>query len=227
MYKKIIVGLICASAAGLGLAAPDEEAEFVTPEQLGWEAGVVAPSPLDPEYINPEFKTLEEAEKAKAIGEAELKRIEKLRAGHNYLCQKKIFVNDCIDRAEGVLFKRSRIANQLIRQADHQIRIFKSQERRDKAAQEPVMPAKRGEVKNNDDKIAQQNARKAQEGANLAAYDEKLKAQEVRRDELEKAAAERKAKREARQAAYQAERKQREEAQKLQQEQNKKGGLLF
>lgn len=227
MVKKIIAGLIAASFAGALLAAPDEDAEFVTPEQLGWEAGVVAPSPLDPEYVNPEFKTLEEAEKAKAIGEAELKRIEKLRAGHTYLCQKKIFVNDCIDRAETVLFKRSRIANQLIRKADHQIRIFKSQERREKGAQDQAMPAKRGSVKNNDDKIARQDARRAQEGANLAAYDEKLKAQEVRKSELEGAAAERKAKREARQKAYEAERQKRVEAQKLQDEQNKKDGLFF
>ena len=227
MVKKIIAGLIAASFAGALLAAPDEDAEFVTPEQLGWEAGVVAPSPLDPEYVNPEFKTLEEAEKAKAIGEAELKRIEKLRAGHTYLCQKKIFVNDCIDRAETVLFKRSRIANQLIRKADHQIRIFKSQERREKDAQDQAMPAKRGSVKNNDDKIARQDARRAQEGANLAAYDEKLKAQEVRKSELEAAAAERKAKREARQKAYEAERQKRVEAQKLQDEQNKKDGLFF
>lgn len=227
MVKKIIAGLIAASFAGALLAAPDEDAEFVTPEQLGWEAGVVAPSPLDPEYVNPEFKTLEEAEKAKAIGEAELKRIEKLRAGHTYLCQKKIFVNDCIDRAETVLFKRSRIANQLIRKADHQIRIFKSQERREKGAQDQAMPAKRGSVKNNDDKIARQDARRAQEGANLAAYDEKLKAQEVRKSELEAAAAERKAKREVRQKAYEAERQKRVEAQKLQDEQNKKDGLFF
>lgn len=227
MSKKLIVGLIAASFAGSLLAAPDEDAEFVTPEELGWEAGVVAPSPLDPEYINPEFKTLEEAEKAKAIGEAELKRIEKLRAGHTYLCQKKIFVNDCIDRAETVLFKRSRIANQLIRQADHQIRIFKSQQRREKSARDQAMPAKRGSVKNNDEKIARQDARRAQEGANLAAYDEKLKAQEVRKNELEAAAVERKAKREARQRAYEAERQKRQEAQKLQDEQNKKDGFLF
>ena len=182
MYKKIVVGLISAALAGFVYAAPDEDAEFKTPEELGWEAGVVAPSPLDPEYIDPEFKTLEEAEKAKAIGEAELKRIEKLRAGHNYLCQKKIFVNDCIDRAEGVLFKRSRIANKLIRQADHQIRIFKTEERRAKAAQDSPMPAKRATVKNNDDKIAKQNAKKAQEGANQAAYE----AERAKREQAQK-----------------------------------------
>ena len=227
MYKKIVVGLISAALAGFVYAAPDEDAEFKTPEELGWEAGVVAPSPLDPEYIDPEFKTLEEAEKAKAIGEAELKRIEKLRAGHNYLCQKKIFVNDCIDRAEGVLFKRSRIANKLIRQADHQIRIFKTEERRAKAAQDSPMPSKRATVKNNDDKIAKQNAKKAQEGANQAAYDAKLQAQEARRAQLEKEAADRKAKREARQAAYEAERAKREQAQKIQEQQNQKGGLFF
>ena len=90
MYKKIVVGLISAFIAGSVLAAPDEDAEFITPESLGWEAGVVGPSPLDPDYIDPEFKTLEEAEKGKAIGEAELKRIQRLREGHTYLCQKKI-----------------------------------------------------------------------------------------------------------------------------------------
>lgn len=89
------------------------------------------------------------------------------------------------------------------------------------------MPAKRGSVKNNEDKITRQDARRAQEGANLAAYDEKLKAQEVRKSELEAAAAERKAKREARQKAYEAERQKRVEAQKLQDEQNKKDGLFF
>ena len=128
MRKKITVGLVMMALATSVFAAANEDAEFVTPEELGWEAGVVAPSPLDPDYVDPEFKTLEEAEKAKAIGEAELKRIQRLREGHTYLCQKRVFVNDCIERAESVLYKRTRIANQLIRKADHQIRIFKSKE---------------------------------------------------------------------------------------------------
>ena len=115
MRKKITVGLVMMALATSVFAAANEDAEFVTPEELGWEAGVVAPSPLDPDYVDPEFKTLEEAEKAKAIGEAELKRIQRLREGHTYLCQKKVFVNDCIERAESVLYKRTRIANQLIR----------------------------------------------------------------------------------------------------------------
>ena len=130
MRKKITVGLVMMALATSVFAAANEDAEFVTPEELGWEAGVVAPSPLDPDYVDPEFKTLEEAEKAKA-------------EGHTYLCQKKVFVNDCIERAESVLYKRTRIANQLIRKADHQIRIFKSKERRAQAAQQPSMPAQR------------------------------------------------------------------------------------
>ena len=226
MYKKIVVGLISAFIAGSVFAALDEDAEFITPESLGWEAGVVGPSPLDPDYIDPEFKTLEEAEKGKAIGEAELKRIQRLREGHTYLCQKKIFVNDCIDRAETVLYKRTRIANRLIRKADHQIRIFKSQQRQAEAAQGPAMPAKRADVKNVDEKIAAQNARKAQEGANQAAYDAKVKAAEERKAEMMKAAEERKAKREAKKAAYEAERQKREEAQKLQKEQAEKGSFF-
>lgn len=227
MHKKIVLGFFAAFCVGCAIAAPSEDVDFVTPEDLGWEAGVVAPSPLVPDYIDPEFKTLEEAEKAKAIGEAELARIQKLREGHNYLCQKKVFVNDCIDRAESVLYKRTRIANQLIRKADHEIRIFKSQERRAQGAQEPAMPAKRANISKNDDKIAKQNERKLQEGANIEAYEAKQQAQLERKAELEKAAAERKAKREARQAAYEAERQKRQEAQNKQDEQNKKGGLFF
>lgn len=226
MHKKIILGLLSACIAGSVIAAPDEDAEFITPESLGWEAGVVAPSPLDPDYIDPEFKTLEEAEQGKAIGEAELKRIERLRQGHTYLCQKKIFVNDCIDRAESVLYKRTRIANQLIRKANHQIRIFKSKQRQADGAQAPAMPSKRGDIKKTDEKVAAQNVRKAQEGANQAAYDEKVKAAEQRKAEMLKAAEERKAKREAKKAAYEAERQKREEAQKRQQEQSQKGGLF-
>ena len=172
------------------------------------------------------FHALEEAEKGKAIGEAELKRIQRLREGHTYLCQKKIFVNDCIDRAETVLYKRTRIANRLIRKADHQIRIFQSQQRQADAAQGPAMPAKRADVKNVDEKIAAQNARKAQEGANQAAYDAKVKAAQERKAEMQKAAEERKAKREAKKAAYEAERQKREQAQKLQQEQSQKGSFF-
>ena len=136
-------------------------------------------------------------------------------------------MNDCIDRAETVLYKRTRIANQLIRTADHQIRIFKTKERQSSQAKEPSMPAKRGQVKDNSDKIAKQNARQAQESANIAAYEAKMKEQEARRAELEQAAAERKAKREERRAAYEEERQKREQAQKAQEEQNKKGGLFF
>ena len=223
MRKKITVGLVMMALATSVFAAANEDAEFVTPEELGWEAGVVAPSPLDPDYVDPEFKTLEEAEKAKAIGEAELKRIQRLREGHTYLCQKKVFVNDCIERAESVLYKRTRIANQLIRKADHQIRIFKSKERRAQAAQQPSMPAQRGSVKSNDEKIS---ARQQQEQANVAAYEAKLKAQDERVAQLQKEAAERKAKREARKAAYEAERQKREQAQKLQKENSQKEGLF-
>lgn len=226
MHKRIVLGLLSVFIVGSAFAAPDEDAEFITPESLGWEAGVVGPSPLDPDYIDPEFKTLQEAEKAKAIGEAELKRIQRLREGHTYLCQKKIFVNDCIDRAETVLYKRTRIANQLIRKADHQIRIFKSQQRQADAAQGPAMPAKRADVKSADEKIAAQNARKSQEQANQAAYDAKVKAAEDRKAEMLKAAEERKAKREAKKAAYEAERQKREQAQKLQQEQSQKGSFF-
>lgn len=227
MHKKIIFSLLAVVASSSAFAAANEDADFVTPEELGWEAGVVAPSPLVPEFENPQFKTIEEAERAKAIAEAELDRIEKLRKGHTYLCQKKVFVNDCIDRAETVLYKRTRIANQLIRTADHQIRIFKTKEHQSSQAKEPSMPAKRGQVKDNSDKIAKQNARQAQESANIAAYEAKMKEQEARRAELEQAAAERKAKREERRAAYEEERQKREQAQKAQEEQNKKGGLFF
>jgi len=226
MRKKITVGLVMMALATSVFAAANEDAEFVTPEELGWEAGVVAPSPLDPDYVDPEFKTLAEAEKAKAIGEAELKRIQRLREGHTYLCQKKVFVNDCIERAESVLYKRTRIANQLIRKADHQIRIFKSKERRAQAAQQPSMPAQRASVKSNDEKIAKQSARQQQEQANEAAYEAKLKAQDERIAQLQKEAAERKAKREARKAAYEAERQKREQAQKLQKENSQKEGLF-
>lgn len=226
MHKKITVGFVMMALATSVFAAANEDAEFVTPEELGWEAGVVAPSPLEPDFVDPEFKTLAEAEKAKAIGEAELKRIQRLREGHTYLCQKKVFVNDCIERAESVLYKRTRIANQLIRKADHQIRIFKSKERRSQAAQKPSMPAQRGSVKSNDEKIAKQSARQQQEQANVAAYEAKLKAQDERVAQLQKEAAERKAKREARKAAYEAERQKREQAQKLQKENSQKEGLF-
>ena len=226
MHKKITVGFVMMALATSVFAAANEDAEFVTPEELGWEAGVVAPSPLEPDFVDPEFKTLAEAEKAKAIGEAELKRIQRLREGHTYLCQKKVFVNDCIERAESVLYKSTRIANQLIRKADHQIRIFKSQERRSQAAQKPAMPAQRGSVKSNDEKIAKQSARQQQEQANVAAYEAKLKAQDERVAQLQKEAAERKAKREARKAAYEAERQKREQAQKLQKENSQKEGLF-
>lgn len=226
MHKKITVGFVMMALATSVFAAANEDAEFVTPEELGWEAGVVAPSPLEPDFVDPEFKTLAEAEKAKAIGEAELKRIQRLREGHTYLCQKKVFVNDCIERAESVLYKRTRIANQLIRKADHQIRIFKSQERRSQAAQKPAMPAQRGSVKSNDEKIAKQSARQQQEQANVAAYEAKLKAQDERVAQLQKEAAKRKAKREARKAAYEAERQKREQAQKLQKENSQKEGLF-
>ena len=59
MRKKITVGLVMMALATSVFAAANEDVEFVTPEELGWEAGVVAPSPLDPDYVDPEFKTLE------------------------------------------------------------------------------------------------------------------------------------------------------------------------
>lgn len=199
-----------------------------TPEELGWEAGVVAPSPLSPKYDNPTFKTRQEAEDAKAIAQAELERIEKLRAGHMHLCQSKLFVNDCYDNAERVLQKRSRIARQLIRTADHQIRSFAVKERQAEGAKrEARMPAKRAEVKQPVAETEQQkSARIAQEQANEQAYEAKVRAQEERVAKMQQEAQERKAQRLERQKAHEAELKERQAAQERQsQEQDK--GLFF
>ena len=52
MHKKITVGFVMLALATSVFAAANEDAEFVTPEELGWEAGVVAPSPLEPDFID-------------------------------------------------------------------------------------------------------------------------------------------------------------------------------
>ena len=223
MIKELtitVVALFCANSAFAQ--------EQPSPEELGWEAGVVAPSPLSPKYDNPTFKTRQDAEDAKAIAEAELVRIEKLRAGHMHLCQSKLFVNDCYDSAERVLQKRSRIARQLIRTADHQIRTFAVKERQGEGAKrQERMPAKRADVKKPVTETQQQkNARIAQEQANEQAYKAKVQAQQERVAKMQQEAQERKAKRLERQKAHEAELKERQAAQDRQsQEQGK--GLFF
>ena len=63
-----------------------------TPQELGWEAGVVAPSPLRGVWENQKLVTKSQAQKAKADAQAEIARVKKLRAGQKALCQEKIFV---------------------------------------------------------------------------------------------------------------------------------------
>ena len=118
-----------------------------TPEDLGWEAGVVAPSPLKSKYATPLFQTIEEVEQAKALADEELDRVKKLREGQHYLCNQKILVNSCINKAEKVLKDRERFAEQLKRTADHQIRQIKINNQQKKADPEPPQPTRRGEVK--------------------------------------------------------------------------------
>ncbi|HIU84843.1 MAG TPA: hypothetical protein IAC66_05725 [Candidatus Aphodousia gallistercoris] len=224
LISVLVVGLCCS----IGFSAQASSGN-PTPEELGWEAGVVAPSPLLPRYSEPLFKTVQEGEEAKALAEEELQRIEKLRQGHRHLCGQKIFVNSCINKAEKVLKERERIAQQLIRTADHQIRMIQTQKRQAERNTEPPQPAKRGQVQRevkeasmpaNRAGVTGEVTREEQEQANVQAYEAKQQEQAARKAELLKQAEARKAKREARQARYEEDMKKRAQAQQQQSEQS-------
>lgn len=207
------------------IAVPMAAFSTPTPEELGWEAGVVGPSPLKQRYTTPLFKTVDEAEQAKALADEELARVKKLREGQHYLCNQKIFVNSCINKAEKVLKERERFAEQLKRTADHQIRQIEINNHQKKADPEPPQPTRRGEVKTvkeasmptkrgavTEPKVTRQ----AQEAANVEAFTNKQSEQEARKAKLQEEAKARQARREARQARYEADRKKREAAQENQ-----------
>lgn len=196
-----------------------------TPEDLGWEAGVVAPSPLKSKYATPLFQTIEEVEQAKALADEELDRVKKLREGQHYLCNQKILVNSCINKAEKVLKDRERFAEQLKRTADHQIRQIKINNQQKKADPEPPQPTRRGEVKTVKEAsmptkrgvVSEPNVtRQDQEAANVEAFANKQSEQELRKEQLQQEAKARQERREARQARYEADRKKREAAQERQ-----------
>lgn len=223
--KSLIASFVCLSLAGSVMAGPLIAPSGPTPESLGWKAGEVAPSPLVPRYSDPRFKTKAEAINAKRVGEEELQRCAKIRLHQTALCNEKILVNQCMGKAEKVLRERERLANQLIRSADHQIRIFTTEERRKKGAvTRDLMPQKRGDisdkVEKSNQKIKAQTERKLQEQANVEAYDAKLAENEARKAKMMQEAEKRKADRAARQASYEKERQEREEAQRRQAENN-------
>jgi hypothetical protein len=203
-----------------------------TPQELGWEAGVVAPSPLRGVWENQKLVTKSQAQKAKADAQAEIARVKKLRAGQKALCQEKIFVNACINKAEKVLRDRERFANQLLRTADHELRVMGWNEKRAQRKPEQLMPKKNAEAATvTDEELKAQGKRVTerarQEVANEKAFEEKQKAQAERRARLEAEAAERKARREARRAQHEAQKKAREDAQRQQEAKKDKASVFF
>ena len=226
LFRNVLcfVGSVCAQP----FVAPSARSA----EDLGWKAGEVAPSPLAPRYTNPTFKTKPEAEEAKRVAQEELKRCQKIRLHQKALCNEKLLVNQCMGKVEKVLRERERLANQLVRTADHQIRIFTTQEKKKKSSVgRDLMPQKRGDISEkiakSNKKLKVQEERKLQEQANVEAFNAKQIENEARKEKLAKEAAKRKADRQERQARYEKERREREEAQRRQAESNQKSGVLF
>lgn len=214
------------------LALMQAPAMAKTPKELGWEAGVVAPSPLRPVWENKKLAPKPVAQKAKADAQAEIARVKKLRAAQKALCQEKVFVNACMNKAEKVLRDRERFANQLLRSADHELRIMGWNEKRAQPKPEQLMPKKNAPAARvTDEELKQQgkrvNERVRQEVANEKAFDEKQKAQAERRARLEAEAAERKARREARRAQQEADKKARQDAQRAQEMKKDKSSVFF
>lgn len=222
--------LVFVSLAAFGLMHTSAIAK--TPAELGWEAGVVAPSPLKPTWENKKLTTKSVAEKAKEQAREEIARIKKIRDGQRALCQEKIFVNACLNKAEDVLRDRERFANQLLRSADHQLRIFGWQEKKAQPKPSRMMPKAKGDRDSISDEELKEmkrpvTERARQELANEKAFDEKQKAQEERRERLKAEAQKRKERREARRAEQEAEKKAREAAQQQQEAQKNKSSVFF
>ena len=214
------------------LAVMQAPAMAQTPEQLGWEAGVVAPSPLRGVWENKNLATKSLAQKAKVDAQAEIARVKKLRAAQKALCQEKIFVNACVNKAEKVLRDRERFANQLLRTADHELRMMSWNEKRAQPKPEDLMPQKNAPAASvTDEELKAQGKRVTerarQEVANEKAFDEKQQAQAERKARLQAEAAERKARREARRAQHEADKKAREEAQRHQETKKDKSSVFF
>ncbi|MBO7173564.1 MAG: hypothetical protein J6V64_04425 [Burkholderiaceae bacterium] len=214
------------------LAVMQAPAMAQTPEQLGWEAGVVAPSPLRGVWENKKLATKSLAQKAKVDAQAEIARVKKLRAAQKALCQEKIFVNACVNKAEKVLRDRERFANQLLRTADHELRMMSWNEKRAQPKPEDLMPQKNAPAASvTDQELKAQGKRVTerarQEVANEKAFDEKQQAQAERKARLQAEAAERKARREARRAQHEADKKAREEAQRHQETKKDKSSVFF
>lgn len=203
-----------------------------TPQELGWEAGVVAPSPLRPIWENKPLSTMSVAEKARAAAREELERVKKLRSAQKALCQEKIFVNACLNKAEEVLRDRQRFAAQLLRTADKEIRGFKIAEKVDKPQPSRLMPKKKAEAQTITDEDLKAEGKRVterarQELANERAFEEKQKAQDERRERLKAEAEKRKARREARRAEQEAKKKAQEAAQAHQDQQKNKSSVFF
>lgn len=214
------------------LALMQAPAMAQTPQELGWEAGVVAPSPLRGVWENKKLTNKTLAQRAKADAEAEIARVKKLRTAQKALCQEKIFVNSCLNKAEKVLRDRERFANQLLRSADHELRIISWSEKRAQPKPEDLMPKKNAPAASVTDEELKAKGKRVterarQEVANEKAFEEKQKAQAERRARLEAEAAERKARREARRAQHEADKKAREEAQRQQETKKDKSSVFF
>lgn len=232
MKSFFVASVVCLSFAASVFAEPLITPSGPSAEALGWKAGEVAPSPLVPRYSDPTFKTKAEAIEAKQVAQAELKRCQKIRLHQKALCNEKFLVNQCMGKAEKVLRERERLANQLVRTADHQIRIFTAQEKKKQSSVgRDLMPQKRGDISakvaESNHKLKVQEERKLQEFANEEAFNAKQAANEARKEKLTREAAKRQADRQERQARYEKERREREEAQRRQAESNQKSGVLF
>ncbi len=225
--KKILAAVLLLGVSTALLAAPLVRSPLHEARALGWEAGVVAPSPIKERYANVKFKTRQEAEAAGRDAEAELARCAKIREYQRALCNEKVLVNRCMDQAEKVLRERERFASLLMRKSNHHVRIFKSEEKRARNNKpNNLMPAQRGDistkVQESDKKLSVKAQRRLQEGVNLEARQEKIKENEARKARVLEEAKKRQADREARRARYEADRQKRQAAQKSQSEQKSK-----
>ena len=224
LNKSLIALLIATSAMSAS-------AQWVEPNPPGWQAGEVAPSPLKPVWGDAKFKSLRQAQKAKVEAVEELERTEKIRRVQRSLCNRKFFVNACINRAESVLREREMYAGLLRRQADNAINTFKWKERQAKPAQKPVMPSKNADASSITDEQLKaagmnQSERARQELANQLQYEQRKAKALERQEKLKKEAQERQARRAERRQAYEQKRQEQRQAQQKQQELQAQEGLF-
>lgn len=213
------------------LATVSASAQLVEPNPPGWVAGEVASSPLKPVWGEGEFKTLKQAQKAKDEALQELERTEKIRRIQRTLCDRKFFVNSCINRVEAVLHDREAYAGLLRRKADSAILAFKWQERQAKPAAKPAMPVKRADAQAVSNEQLQaaglsQSERDRQELANQLEFEQRKAKARERQEKLKKEAAEREARRAERRQVYEAKLQEQRAAQQKQRELEAEKGLF-